>query len=102
MTVRVPPDNAGARFRAQDVPAVRQRGFILPGIPQLALVNPALIARDPRDVRIPTSLRRLTTLVPLWHRVAIHRPCNEITLGQVAAQRLQKRPFLFFFDAFGH
>jgi pimeloyl-ACP methyl ester carboxylesterase len=38
-------------------------------VPQVALVNPSFMARDPRDVRIPASLRRLTALVPLWKRL---------------------------------
>ena len=36
----------------------------------LTLVNPSLLAREPRDARVSGRLRRLALLVPLWSRLA--------------------------------
>ncbi len=39
-------------------------------VEDLALVNPSLLARDPRDARVNARLRRLAPLVPLWSRLS--------------------------------
>lgn len=38
-------------------------------VAKLALVNPALLAADPKEVRMPGALRRLAAFVPLWKRL---------------------------------
>jgi len=39
-------------------------------VTSMALVNPSLLARDPRDARVNSKLARLAWLVPLWCRLA--------------------------------
>jgi pimeloyl-ACP methyl ester carboxylesterase len=39
-------------------------------VARLALVNPALLAREPRDARVSGRMTRLAALVPLWKRLA--------------------------------
>lgn len=38
-------------------------------VTKLALVNPSFLATNPRDIRIPGSLKRLAAFVPLWKRL---------------------------------
>ncbi len=39
-------------------------------VARLALVNPALLAREPRDASVSARMRRLAALVPLWRRLS--------------------------------
>ncbi len=39
-------------------------------VPRLALVNPASLASDPTDRRLPPRLGRLAALAPLWRRLS--------------------------------
>lgn len=38
-------------------------------VTKLALINPSLLASNPKDVRIPGSLGRLAAFVPIWKRL---------------------------------
>lgn len=49
--------------------ATRLAGLCPARVAHLALVNPALLATDARDVRIPGTLKRLAAFVPLWRRL---------------------------------
>ncbi len=55
----------------------------------LTLVNPSLLAREPRDARMSGRLRRLALLVPLWSRLAPSWLASTLhsTLLPVFAQR---------------
>jgi pimeloyl-ACP methyl ester carboxylesterase len=39
-------------------------------VAHLALVNPTMLGRDPRDVLVSRRVRRLTRLAPLWRRLS--------------------------------